>query len=147
MRDRFSFRFDPYRAGLGRVLGPREAEIMELIWARDSVTVAEIHGVLQSRGRIAYTTVMTIMGRLAGKGLLRRNLVGNTYHYSAAQTKKEVVRAVVESVLDSLLREFAEPAFTYFLGRLKEVDKATLQQLEQSVEEQVEEQVEGQGER
>ena len=143
MKTHFPIRFDPYQAGLAKVMGPREAEIMEIVWARDSITAAEIHEVLQSRGRIAYTTVMTIMGRLAGKGLLRRILVGNTYHYSAAQTKKEVVRAVVESVLDSLLREFAEPAFTYFLGRLKEVDKETLQQLEQRIEEQKE----GQGKR
>ena len=143
MRDRFSFRFDLYRAGLGRVLGPREAEIMEIIWARDSVIVAEIHEVLQSRGRIAYTTVMTIMGRLVGKGLLRRTLIGNTYHYAAAQTKKEVIRSVVEGVVDSLLREFAEPAFAYFLGRLREVDEDTLLRLEQRIKEQRE----GRGER
>lgn len=128
----FNFRFKPYRSGVALVLGPREAEIMDLIWERDLVSVGDIHQALKEK-RIAYTTVMTIMSRLAEKGLLRRTLVGNSYSYSAAVTREELANTVVKSVLDSLLKEFAEPALSYFLGRLAEGDKETLAQLEELI--------------
>ncbi|MDQ3216300.1 MAG: BlaI/MecI/CopY family transcriptional regulator, partial [Actinomycetota bacterium] len=57
---------------LAAVLGPLEAEVMEVVWDRPEVTVRDVYAVLSDRRHIAYTTVMTTMGRLAEKGLLCR---------------------------------------------------------------------------
>src|SRR5947209_13966972 len=66
--------FRPDRPGIRKVLGDLEAEIMELIWARPAeqgTTVREVFEILYERRRIAYTTVMNTMTRLAKKHLLR----------------------------------------------------------------------------
>jgi len=57
---------------LALLLGPREADIMRLIWAYGSATVREIHSHLIRSGSISYNTVRTICERLRGKGLLER---------------------------------------------------------------------------
>jgi len=54
-----------------------ESEIMEEMWARGEATVRDVQQALNARGGKvrAYTTVLTVMTRLDGKGLLvrRRN--------------------------------------------------------------------------
>ena len=61
----------------GKVLGELESEIMEIIWRqKDTVSVKDITEVLGKKRQIAYTTVMTIMTRLANKGVLVRHLNG-----------------------------------------------------------------------
>jgi predicted transcriptional regulator len=57
---------------LALLLGPRQADIMRLLWMRGPATVREIHTWLIPSGPIAYTTVMTICVRLADKGLLEK---------------------------------------------------------------------------
>jgi predicted transcriptional regulator len=66
--------FRPDRQGIRKVLGDLEAEIMELVWARpvgQGTTVREIFEMLYERRRLAYTTVMNTVARLARKHLLR----------------------------------------------------------------------------
>lgn len=62
--------FRPDRPGIRKVLGDLEAEIMKLIWDRptdEGTTVREVFEGLYERRRIAYTTVMNTMARLARK--------------------------------------------------------------------------------
>ena len=66
--------FRPDRPGIRKVLGDLEAEVMELIWQRPGdqrTTVREVFEVLYEQRRVAYTTVMNTMVRLAKKRLLR----------------------------------------------------------------------------
>src|SRR5258706_14199477 len=81
------------RPGIRKVLGDLEAEIMELIWshpADQGITVRDVFEVLyerrlsesaDERRRIAYTTVMNTMTRLAQKQLLRVEKVDQAYVY------------------------------------------------------------------
>src|SRR5436853_4499769 len=66
------FRTD--RPGIRKVLGDLEAEIMELVWARPEgtgTTVRDVFEVLYERRKVAYTTAMNTMVRMAKKKLLR----------------------------------------------------------------------------
>ncbi|MGH9248380.1 MAG: BlaI/MecI/CopY family transcriptional regulator, partial [Acidimicrobiales bacterium] len=69
---------------LSRVLGPLEAEVMQVMWATGGwMSVRAVLGRLND-GRdpaLAYTTVMTVMARLAEKDILRRQLDGRGYVY------------------------------------------------------------------
>jgi predicted transcriptional regulator len=51
-------------------LGPLEQEIMEVVWKHEALTVRCVFEVLKQDRPIAYTTVMTIMTRLAKKGFI-----------------------------------------------------------------------------
>src|SRR2546423_9525505 len=63
----------------GGYLGPLEAEVMELLWAaKEPLTVRTVLERLNRGPRPppAYTTVMTVMARLAEKEVLRRHRAG-----------------------------------------------------------------------
>lgn len=134
MLEKKGFRFATLRSGMAKALGSLEAEIMELIWAeRKPTTVAEVHERLVCRRPVAYTTVMTVMTRLADKGLLNRVRSGMAYVYTPAMTKQEFIGSLVKSVIDGLLEDFSEPAMAYFVARLGDVDEARLAQLEEII--------------
>ena len=107
--------FRPDRPGIRKVLGDLEAEIMELVWSRpegSGTTVRDVFEVLyerrlsDERRRIAYTTVMNTMVRLAKKNLLRekRDLA---YIYFPNQTQQEFVSRFVERILENLYVNFS----------------------------------------
>ena len=98
--------FRPDRPGIRKVLGDLEADIMEIVWARpadDATTVRDVYEALQQRRRIAYTTVMTTMTRLAKKRLLRTEKHAQTYVYYPVFTQAEFVSRFVGRILDDLL--------------------------------------------
>jgi predicted transcriptional regulator len=61
-------------------LGPFEARVMEVLWNFRECTVHEVKRRLASKR--AYTTVMTTMARLFGKGLLKRRKQGHQFIYA-----------------------------------------------------------------
>lgn len=102
--------FRPDRPGIRKVLGDLEAEIMELIWARPAgqgTTVRDIFEILYERRRIAYTTVMSTMARLAHKRLLRAEKADAAYVYYPTMSQEEFVSGFVGRILEDLLMSFS----------------------------------------
>jgi predicted transcriptional regulator len=102
--------FRPDRPGIRKVLGDLEAEIMELIWARpagSTTTVRDVFEILYERRRIAYTTVMNTMTRLARKNLLRVEKHDQAYLYSPNQTEPEFISRFVGRILEDLYINFS----------------------------------------
>lgn len=102
--------FRPDRPGIRKVLGDLEAEIMELIWARpvgQGTTVRDIFEILYERRRIAYTTVMSTMARLAHKRLLRAEKADAAYVYYPTMSQEEFVSGFVGRILEDLLMSFS----------------------------------------
>jgi len=102
--------FRPDRPGIRKVLGDLEAEIMELVWARPAgrgTTVRDVFEVLYERRRIAYTTVMNTMARLARKNLLRAEKADQAYVYYPNFTEEEFVSRFVGRILENLLVSFS----------------------------------------
>ncbi len=128
------FRFRPHARGLAKVMGKREAEIMEILWRGEPASVAQVHEQLSSREELAYTTIMTIMSRMVQKGLLTRRRSGNAYVYSPAVSREDLHRRVVEGVVDSLMESFSQPAISYFVERLAEHDEALLSEMERLIQ-------------
>jgi hypothetical protein len=71
-----SFYFDPYASGTAVFLGPIEAQLMDLAWQKKNLTVKTALFSLGSEKKLAYTTVMTVLARLAKKGLLQKRRTG-----------------------------------------------------------------------
>lgn len=112
-------------------LGPLEGEVMRRVWAASSpMTVRDMLGVLNGhRPRpLAYTTVMTVMGRLAEKGLLRRERVGRGFVYEAA------VGDVAEIAVRRVMREFGDAAVARFVEEAR-AEPALLRRLKALLDE------------
>lgn len=102
--------FHSGRPGIRKVLGDLEADIMELIWAlpdQRSTTVREVFELLYEQRRIAYTTVMNTMTRLAKKRLLRVEKDDMAYSYTPAMTQQEFISRFVSHILEDLFISFS----------------------------------------
>ncbi len=82
-----------------RHLGQLEARVMTRVWAHDPLTVRQVHDLLQDEHPVAYTTVLTVMDNLHGKGLLSRVRSGRAFLYSAALSREEYGAELMADVL------------------------------------------------
>ena len=83
-------------------LPPLELECMKALWARGESTVHAIHSDLLPARALAYTTVMTVMDRLARKGVVARERRGRAHVYRALVSHDQVR----DFSLDRLLKDF-----------------------------------------
>lgn len=101
---------------LSKVLGSLEAEVMRAMWAQPGRRdVRSVLGLL-NEGRqspLAYTTVMTVMARLAEKGILRRELNGRGYVYEAAVPDAAAI------AVRTVMRDFGEAAMAQFVDEAR----------------------------
>lgn len=121
-------------SGLRQVLGELEAEIMECMWELGSASVREVHVCLLDKRDIAYTTVMTVMSRLAEKGMLERRQEGRAYLYAPAETRDAFCTGVVRRVFDGLFGGASRPVLSHFVEHLVETDAAELDALAKVIE-------------
>ena len=100
---------------MNAILGSLEKEVMRLLWQRGETTVRDAHAELSRSRRIAYTTVMTVMQRLAEKGILLRKQDGAAYRYRPAADGDAFFRGLVRELVVSLRRDFGTAAVASFL--------------------------------
>ncbi|KAA5538915.1 BlaI/MecI/CopY family transcriptional regulator [Roseiconus nitratireducens] len=78
-----------------------EAEVMDIIWDRDYVTVQDVVDSL-SRS-LAYTTVLTTMRILEEKQIVTRgDKIGRAYTYTARVSRQQVREGMLKALTDQL---------------------------------------------
>ena len=97
------------------VLTDQELEIMKIIWTRGTATVRDVYEELLTRRKIAYTTVMTMMGILEQKGHLKKSADERAYVYTPAQPQREVVGNMVHDFLKRVFNGSAKPLLVHLV--------------------------------
>jgi len=107
-----------------------EALVMDEVWRRGEATVREILTALNrdSKER-AYTTVMTIMSRLDGKGLLTRKRQGKSDLYRPVMGREAYLNARAEAEVEALVDEFGDVALAHFAEQVERLDRRQLRAL------------------
>lgn len=90
------------RSSLSR-LGETEIEVLNIMWELGSASVSDVRERILVKRDIAYTTVMTVMRKLADKGYLSFTEDGKSYVYSP--------EIPAEKVRGSLLRDLVTRVF------------------------------------
>lgn len=85
-------------------LPPLELECMKALWARGESTVHAIRSDLLPTRPLAYTTVMTVMDRLARKGMVGRERRGRAHIYRALVSDAEVRDFALERFVKDFFR-------------------------------------------
>src|SRR5882724_847271 len=80
-------------------LAPLELECLTALWPMGEGTVRDLHRELSLARKRAYTTVLTIMDRLAQKGIVARRKVGRAYMYRANLSADEARLKAVEKIV------------------------------------------------
>ena len=73
---------------------------MRALWRLESANVAQVREALLSRHALAYTTVMTLLDRLARKGAAQRKKIGRYFVYSPAIDRETLRRAALVEMVD-----------------------------------------------
>jgi BlaI family penicillinase repressor len=116
-------------------LTPTELRVMKALWEIGPASVAEVRAELATRGHeVAYTTVMTLLGRLAAKQAVQVDKSREPFVYKPAHRR--------ESVLRERLREFVREVFDGNAGSLvlrlvedESLSKADLARIEKMIAE------------
>jgi predicted transcriptional regulator len=109
-------------------LSKLELQIMEALWTGGPLSVREIQEQFPKKGRPAYTTIQTTIGRLEGKeAVTRLKKIGNAHIYQAAVSRNAAQRRLVDDLL-ALFGGRSQPVMT----RLIEAGKLTLADVQEA---------------
>lgn len=107
---------------------------MKVVWLKGEATVRDVYEVLRERRKLAYTTVMTMMRVLEGKGHLKRRAEDRAYVYKPTKPEHTVVRSMVREFVDRLFDGAAQPLLVH-LVKDRRLSKQELEDLARQIEE------------
>jgi BlaI family transcriptional regulator, penicillinase repressor len=124
-------RHGPRRAILD--LAPLELHCMNALWSLGEGSVRQIQAVMAPVTPRAYTTVMTIMDRLARKGIVTRRKHGRAYVYAPSLSADEARAHTVAQVIEGFFDGSAEALVAHVTGASAPVARRGPQLVERPV--------------
>src|SRR5699024_8038516 len=109
-------------------MGELESAVMAQLWdAGRPLTVRVVHERLAGTRALAYSTVMTVLVRLAQQDLMILQLYGRSFHFSSRSTREQLT---AELMLDAL-QDATDPdarvsALQHVVGRVSPVEAAAI---------------------
>ncbi|MHB8840658.1 MAG: BlaI/MecI/CopY family transcriptional regulator [Candidatus Aquicultor sp.] len=105
-------------------LSTLEADILNIVWEQKTTIVRRVHEVMLEEGYIPYTTIMAAMNNMALKGLLKQNKGDKTYVYSAAISREDMAKALLDTIINKILGGVATPLILHLIkGNEEDVRK------------------------
>lgn len=116
------------------IQGELQQHIMRVLWRTDGAGVEEVRRALPDAHRGAYTTVQTVLNRLADRGLLRRERIGNAIRYSATVSEGDYLANSLSRSLAGASKEARQAAIASLVGDLKEGELAEIRTLAREID-------------
>jgi BlaI family transcriptional regulator, penicillinase repressor len=105
-------------------LAPLELDCMNALWRLGEATVRDIHAALATTRPRAYTTIMTILDRLAQKGVVERQKSGRAWLYKPSLSADQARTHAVERLVEGFFQGSAE-ALALHLSSLSDVSQSS----------------------
>ena len=83
-------------------LGETEMEVLHHVWDLGEATVADVRERILEDRDVAYTTIMTVLKKLADKGYLTYHKEGRSYVYAPAQQPNEVQHSLLRRLMEKV---------------------------------------------
>ncbi|NMN97356.1 BlaI/MecI/CopY family transcriptional regulator [Antrihabitans stalactiti] len=111
-------------------LGELERAVMDHLWSTsEPQTVRQVHEALSARRELAYTTVMTVLQRLAKKDLVIQERDDRAHRYAPVSGRDELVASLM---VDALQQADASggrvAALVHFVGQVGADEAAALRE-------------------
>lgn len=107
---------------------------MRILWGRGRSSVDDVRSALPTRERGAYTTVQTVMNRLAERGLLKRERAGKTLLYTPRVSEPEYLSSNLKSTLAGASDEARRVAVARLVGDLDPAEAEEVKRLAAEVQ-------------
>lgn len=88
---------------------------MKPLWDNGPMAARDVFAALPPGHGWAYKTVKTLLSRLAAKGAVTYEQVGNSYLYRAAHTRNQVTRREVKGFVERVLEGSPLPMLARFI--------------------------------
>jgi predicted transcriptional regulator len=106
-----------------RELPPRlELECLKALWGLGEANVRDVQTSLARS--LAYTTVMTVLDRLARRGCVERRKVGRGFVYSAVLTRDSVRRVALDDLIHCYFDGSEESLRHYLQARAAQAESS-----------------------
>ncbi|MBB63788.1 MAG: BlaI family transcriptional regulator [Waddliaceae bacterium] len=115
-----------------RCFGELELAVLEAVRERGEVSVKDVLAALGEKDR--YTTVMTVMSRLAEKGELSRRRVGRLYLYRIVEKKVHSSWSLLERLKRKLFGGNSIKMIRYLLDDAADMEEKDLEELEKLID-------------
>lgn len=116
--------------GLAKVLGDLEARVLRAIWALDApVPARTVHERVVAEHPVSLLTVITVLNRLVGKGILAREKQDELLHFRARMGEAEFTAHASRRVVDGVLAFAPDAVAASFVDALAERDPELLADL------------------
>jgi len=79
-----------------------ELEILQILWAKGTATVREVHEELAATKDVGYTTTLKLMQIMHEKGLVKRDDSMRTHIYQPAVNKERTQKHLLGKMIDNL---------------------------------------------
>lgn len=116
------------------IQGELQAQIMAALWRLEAGTVEQVRADLPTGDRSAYTTIQTVLNRLAVRGLLLRERVGPAIVYRPGLTEAQYLERTIKDTLDSATPHARQVALAQLIGGLSESERSELERLRAQVD-------------
>ncbi len=126
-------RYSASVAGSTNISGDLQLQVMDVLWRVGSGTVEQVRGALPRRYLGAYTTVQTVLNRLAERGLLSRRKRGNAIVYRPRLSEAQYLSRSIESTLAGATPSARQTALAELIGGLDEQELSEVQRLAEEV--------------
>lgn len=114
--------------------GELQSQIMAALWRLDAGTVEEVRSALPPRYRGAYTTIQTVLNRLAERGMLSRHKRGNAIEYRPRLSEAEYLSSTIRQTLASASSDARQAALAELLSGLGGDELSELQRLASAID-------------
>ena len=116
-----------------RISGELQSQLMAAIWRLGAGTVEQVRSEVPPRYRGAYTTVQTVLNRLADRGLLSRHKVGNAIEYRPKITEADYLSRSIASTLSGASVGARQAALARLIADLDQSELSELQRMARDV--------------
>lgn len=112
--------------------GELELSILKIVRECGRVTVREVYEKLGSEG--GYTTIMTVMSRMADKGELMREKEGKQYTYWIASQNETSSKNILKRIQDKIFAGKPTAMVSYLLDADSEISDQDLEEIEKLIQ-------------
>ncbi len=115
-------------------LSRREREIMEIVYAREQATVAEIQAAMQDAPGLG--AVRKMIQILECKGHLKHSKSGREHVYQPSQAKQSAAKRALQGLLDTFFDgSLRDAVAAHLTGKSHPLDAAELKAIEKLIQE------------
>lgn len=115
------------------ISGDLQLQVMDALWRLGSGTVEQVRAALPRRYRGAYTTVQTVLNRLAERGLLSREKSGPAIVYRPRLSEAQYLSRSIEHTLAGATPIARQTALAELIGGLDERELSEVRRLAEEV--------------